>query len=111
MFNDGNYTLEVDDNGSIQIIDNLVSDSFTQILYIDSLDAYLEHFDIDFDDDIAIREVNTLFDYVPLMDLTNKIVNIKLFIDDEWTHDLPKELPIFDIKCWHLETTNPTLSS
>ena len=60
---------------------------------------------IDFYDDAYIRE-NTLLNFIPLMDMTNKITNIKLFLDlpniydDEWTYDLPKEPPIFGIKCW-----------
>jgi len=64
------------------------------------LEAYLEHFGIYFNDDASIREVNTVLDFVPLMDMTNEIANIKLFLDDEWTHDLQKEPPIFDIKRW-----------
>ena len=62
--------------------------------------AYSTYFGIEFDDDTSIKEVNTLLDFVPLMDVTNEIAKIKLFLDDEWTHDLPKERPIFDIKHW-----------
>ena len=58
------------------------------------------YFGIEFDDDTSVKEVNTLLDFVPLMDVTNEIAKIKLFLDDEWTHDFPKEPPIFDIKHW-----------
>ena len=100
MFNGGNYPIKYDDFGSIQIFDNLVTDSFTRISYTDHWEAYLEHFDIDFYNDTSIRKVNALLDSIPLMDVTNEIANTKLLLDDNWTHDLPKEPPIFDIKRW-----------
>ena len=46
----------------------------------------------------SIRKVNELLDFISLMDVTNEIVNTKLLPNDEWTRDLPKEPPIFDIK-------------
>ena len=100
IFNGGNNLIEYDDSGSIQIFDSLVSNPFSHILYNDPLEVLLEYCGIDFYHDASIRKVNALLDFIPLMDVTNKIANIKLLPDDEWTHDVPKKPPIFDIKRW-----------
>ena len=74
--------------------------SYSNILYTGHWEAYLEHFGLQFEGNTSIRKVNALLDSILLMDVTNEIANTKLLPDDEWTHDEPKESPIFDIKRW-----------
>ena len=90
----------IDDDGPTLITDDLVSNPFTLISLTDHLEAHVEHFGIKFYEGASIRKVNTLFDFIPLMDVTNKIANTKLLPDDEWTHNVPKKPPILDIKRW-----------
>ena len=99
MIHDGNYPPDIDGFGSIQICDSLVSDSLTLIPYTNPSGAYIEHLGIDFKDDTSTRKVNTLFKFFHLVDVTNVIAKHKLLLDD-WTHDVPKEPPIFYIKRW-----------
>ena len=100
MFYNGNHLPEVVDFGSTLMLDNLVFNPFSHISYTDPLEGCLEYFGIKFDNDTFIKKVNALLDSILLMDVTNEIVNTKLLPDDEWTHDGPKEPPIFDIKRW-----------
>ena len=55
VFHAGSHPPDLDDVGSVQMIDSLVSDSFTQIASTDPLEACLAHFGIDFDDEASIR--------------------------------------------------------
>ena len=90
----------IDDDGPTLMTDDPVSNIITLISSNDPLEGCLAYCGIDFYDDASIRKVNALVDFIPLMDVTNEIVNTKLLLDDEWTHDLSREPPIFDIKCW-----------
>ena len=98
MFHDGNYQPEVNNVGSLRLLNNCVS--YSNILYTDHWEEYLEHFSLQFEDNTSIRKVKALLDFILLIDVTNKITNTKLLPDDEWTHDVPKEPSIFDIKRW-----------
>ena len=100
MVDDGNYPTDYGDFGSMRRIDSFVSDSCTRILSTDPFEAYLEHSGIGFNDDTSIRKINTLLNFVPLMEVIKENANIELLLDDELTHNLPKEPPIFDIKRW-----------
>jgi len=98
VFNAGNHPPDLDDVGSVQMIDSLVSDSFSQISSSDPLEACLAHFGIDFDDDTTIREVNALLDSVPLMDVFSDVANAELLPDVESPPDLPIEPQVLDLK-------------
>ena len=98
MFHDGNYQPEVNNFGSLRLLNYCVS--YSNILYTDHWEEHLEHFDIDFYNDTSIRKVKALLDFILLIDVINEIVNTKPLPDDEWTHDVPKEPPIFNIKSW-----------
>ena len=98
VFNAGNHPPELDDVGSVQMIDNSVSDSFTQISSTDSLEACLAHFGIAFDDDASIREVNALLDSIPLLDVPSEIASVEPLHDVESTPDLHKEPLVLDLK-------------
>ena len=99
IIHDGNHPPEIDDFGSIQIFHSPVSDCFPLISYPDPLRTHLEHCGIYFNEDTSVREFKTLLDFIPLMDVTNAIAKRELLLDD-WTYNLPKEPPIFDIKRW-----------
>ena len=98
MFHDGNYQPEVNSFGSLRLLNNYVS--YSNILYTDHLEEHLEHFGINFYNNTFIRKVKALLDFILLIDVTNEIANNKLLPENEWTHDVPKEPPIFDIKSW-----------
>ena len=100
MFHDGNYQPKINNFGSIRLLDNHVSDPFSHNFSTNLLEGYLENFGIDFYNDPSIRKVKALLDFILLVDVTNEISSTKLLPDDEWTHDVPKEPPIFDIKRW-----------
>ena len=93
-----NHLPDLDDVGSVQMIDNLVSNSFIHMSSTDPLGACLAHFGIDFGDDASIREVNALLDSIPLIDVLSEIASVEPFHDVESTPDLPIEPPILDLK-------------
>ena len=60
----------MDDHEEVNMIDVSINHTFEESCYEDPLEKYLAHFRINFDIEESIEEVNTLFDYVPIMDIT-----------------------------------------
>nr|XP_011459774.1 PREDICTED: uncharacterized protein LOC105350087 [Fragaria vesca subsp. vesca] len=71
IFSISKQPLENDEVGEVNLIDNLVTDTFHQSSIKDPLEACLVHFGADFDFDKSIEEVNALLDSVPLIDSAN----------------------------------------
>ncbi|XP_004295618.1 PREDICTED: uncharacterized protein LOC101300039 [Fragaria vesca subsp. vesca] len=71
IFSISKQPLENDEVGEVNLIDNLVTDTFHQSSIKDPLEACLVHFGADFDFDKSIEEVNALLDFVPLIDSAN----------------------------------------
>ncbi|XP_004297990.1 PREDICTED: acylamino-acid-releasing enzyme-like [Fragaria vesca subsp. vesca] len=71
IFSISKQPLENDEVGEVNLIDNLVTDTFHQSSIKDPLEACLVHFGADFDFDKSIKEVNALLDSVPLIDSAN----------------------------------------
>ena len=98
VFHAENYPPDLEDVGSVQMIDSLVSDSFTKMTSTDPLEECLAHFGMDFNEDETIREINTLLDSVPLMDAPSNVAMVEPLHSVESTPDPPKEPPILDLK-------------
>src|SRR3954468_17701304 len=63
-------TPDDEDLCEVNLVDNLVNNSLT-LFYINSFDEYIASFNADFDIDSVISDVNSLLDYVPLMNIDN----------------------------------------
>ena len=58
----------MDDLEEVNMIDMSVSHTFEEFLYESPWEKYLAHFRMNFDIKKSIKKVNTLLDFVPIMD-------------------------------------------
>jgi len=67
VFHTGSQPPIMDDHEEVNMIDMSVSHTFEDSCYEDPLEKCLAHFEMNFDIDESIEEVNTLLDSVPIM--------------------------------------------
>ena len=67
VFHTGSQPPIMDDLEEVNMIDMSVSRTFEESCYEDPLEKCLAHFEMNFDIDESIEEVNTLLDSVPIM--------------------------------------------